>query len=87
MDSFLHVVGISPETTSINVDIRPPVDPREWKRQRDRDRYAKMPTQQKEQLLKKRRDNYKQNKSSSADIGVENHRLLGTMHCCMLIFF
>ncbi|CAL4933713.1 unnamed protein product [Urochloa decumbens] len=51
-------------------------DPFERRRQRDRDRYAQMPTQQKEELLKKRRENYQRNKIAAIKDGVECHQLL-----------
>ncbi|CAM0151589.1 unnamed protein product [Urochloa decumbens] len=57
-------------------DIPPPTDPFEQRRQRDRDRYAQMPTQQKEELLKKRREKYQQNKVAAVKVGVECHQLL-----------
>ncbi|CAN6328564.1 unnamed protein product [Urochloa humidicola] len=55
----------------------PTVDPFERRRQRDRDRYAQMPTQQKEELLKKHRENYQRNKVATIKLGVECHQLPG----------
>ncbi|CAN6175762.1 unnamed protein product [Urochloa humidicola] len=57
-------------------DIPSPTDPFERRRLRDRDRYAQMPIQRKEELLKKRRENYQQNKASAIKVGVERPQLL-----------
>lgn len=48
------------------------MDPRERRRQRDRDRYARMSVQQKEELLKKRRGSYQQKKTEMTNITIKN---------------
>jgi hypothetical protein len=57
----------------------PPLEPREWRRQRDRNRYKLMPIQKKEELLKKRRENYQQSKAAPVNIEVGHTKLLGSM--------
>nr|XP_034598326.1 stress response protein nst1-like isoform X2 [Setaria viridis] len=58
-------------------DIPPPLEPREWRRQRDRNRYKLMSIQKKEELLKKRRENYQRSKSAPANVEVGRNQLLG----------
>jgi hypothetical protein len=45
-------------------------DPKEWKRQRERERYAQLSNQQKDELLKKRRKN-RQQKTVLVDLTFE----------------
>lgn len=49
-----------------------PMDPREHRRKRDRDRYAQMSAQQKEELLKRRRESYQRKKTTMASVANEN---------------
>ena len=56
------------------------------RRQRDRKRYAQMCVQQKEKLLKKRRENYQQKKTATTYIGAEHKHLLGTVQVLLIYF-
>jgi hypothetical protein len=58
-------------------DIPPHLEPREWRRRRDRNRYKLMPIQKKEELLKKRRENYRRSKAAHANVEVGHTELLG----------
>ncbi|CAL4885519.1 unnamed protein product [Urochloa decumbens] len=70
-----EIMNINAGVSMTSNDISPPTDPFERRRQRDRDRYAQMPTQQKEELLKKRRENYQLKKIAAIKVGVECHQL------------
>jgi len=54
-------------------------DFRQQRRQRDRERYAEMSIQQKDKLLKKRRENYQRKKTATTNIGAEHNHLLGNV--------
>ena len=56
------------------------------RKQRDRKRYAQMCVQQKEKLLKKRRENYQQKKTATTNIGAEHKHLLGTVQVLLIYF-
>jgi hypothetical protein len=60
-------------------DIPPPLEPRQRRRQRDRNRYKLMYVQKKEELLEKRRQNYQQSKAAPANVEVGHKQLQGSM--------
>ena len=61
-------------------------DFRQQRRQRDRERYAEMSIQQKDKLLKKRRENYQRKKTATTNIGAEHKHLLGTVQVLLIYF-
>jgi hypothetical protein len=60
-------------------DIPPPLEPRQRRRQWDRNCHKLMSVQKKEELLKKRRQNYHQSKAAPANTEVGHKQLQGSM--------
>ena len=72
LTNTINTINVGGHTTS-NAQQPQLLDPKERKRQRDRDRYAQMSVERKEELLKKRREARQQKKVATIS-NVERHQ-------------
>lgn len=68
---------VSPTSSHIQPQ---PVDPKERRRQRDRERYANMDSNKKEALLKRQREAYQKMKSSTGKICATPVKIVHWLH-------
>ncbi|KAJ1283064.1 hypothetical protein BS78_03G099400 [Paspalum vaginatum] len=74
---------ISNLTGSTTSNVLPPLmDPRERKRQRERDRYAQLSSHKKDELLKRRREARRRKKVVATHINVEHNGQVGLSNLC-----
>lgn len=69
---FIYTASSSKVDTTPSGSSSPFLDPNAKRRQRDRERYAQMPDEKKQGLLKKRREAYKRKKDSNVLPNVKN---------------
>ena len=83
---ILHSVDIIDFNTCSTVSptsshIQPqPIDPKERRRQQDRERYANMESNKKEALLKRQREAYQKTKSSTGKICARPVKIVHSLH-------